>query len=152
MEDSKELKRTGLSHLVLSFGYSMSGARYLAREPAARHEALMLLMATVLFLLVQAETTDYVMLAALFILVVCVEAINTAGELIVDRVSPEISDFAKKAKDLLSFAVFCSLLLFVGFALSVVLEPAINDLESSKDMPRSFPAETHKDLSNPDHK
>lgn len=37
------------------------------------------------------------------------EALNTAIEYVVDHVSPEMSDFAKHAKDIGSFAVFCML-------------------------------------------
>jgi diacylglycerol kinase (ATP) len=38
-----------------------------------------------------------------------VEALNTAIEELVDRVSPEVSRTGKHAKDLGSFAVFCTL-------------------------------------------
>jgi diacylglycerol kinase (ATP) len=37
------------------------------------------------------------------------EALNTAIEELVDRVSPELSQTGKHAKDLGSFAVFCML-------------------------------------------
>ena len=46
-------------------------------------------------------------MAILFLLMMAFEAINTAIEEIVDRVSPEISQMGKHAKDLGSFAVFC---------------------------------------------
>lgn len=140
MQETEAFKKTGFNHIRASFGYSVSGARYLLREQAMRHEVLMLAVASVLFALVQAPVSDYLTLTALFILVVCVEAINTAGETIVDKVSPEISEFAKKTKDLLSFAVFCTLLLFGGFTVSVILDKAapLRDM----DMLMPLPAET----------
>lgn len=62
--------------------------------------------------------------AVLFLLLIAMEAVNTAIEEIIDRISPEVSDTGKHAKDLGSLAVFClimanSLLLF--YALSVHL-------------------------------
>jgi len=120
MDKTRVFKRSGFSHLKASFAYSISGARYLLRETAARHEVLMVITATGSFVVVRASLIDYLIMIALFILVICVEAINTAGEAIVDQVSPEISEFAKRVKDLLSFAVFCTLLLFGGFTLSVL--------------------------------
>ncbi len=51
----------------------------------------------------------------LLLVLAATEALNTAVELIVDRVSPEFSAFAGQAKDLGSFAVFCLLLVNLGF-------------------------------------
>jgi len=42
-------------------------------------------------------------------MLIAVEAINTAIEVIIDKISPEISDTGKHAKDLGSFAVMCLL-------------------------------------------
>ena len=55
----------------------------------------------------------------LMLLLFAVEALNTAIKLIVDRVSPQFSIFAKRARDLGSFSVFCLLstnAIFAGFA------------------------------------
>lgn len=114
-----KFKKTGIAHVFAAFGYSLSGARYLLNEQAARHEVLMALCALSIFAYGGATLSDYAVMGALFLLVICVEAINTAGELMVDRISPEISDFAKQAKDILSFAVFCSLVIFLGFFVTV---------------------------------
>ncbi len=45
------------------------------------------------------------------------EAINTAIEEIVDRVSPEISEMGRNAKDLGSFACLCLILANAAYAL-----------------------------------
>jgi diacylglycerol kinase (ATP) len=50
------------------------------------------------------------------------EAVNTAIEEIIDRISPEVSDTGKHAKDLGSLAVFCLILansLLLLYALSI---------------------------------
>ncbi|WP_281287476.1 diacylglycerol kinase [Aliirhizobium smilacinae] len=127
----------------------MSGARYLLREQAARHEIWMVITASISFGVVRASFAEHLTLIALFILVVCVEAINTAGEAIVDHVSPEISEFAKRVKDLLSFAVFCTLLLFGGFTLSVLF--SAQDLQLGMDMSRVLPVETPPSPNNLGH-
>ena len=53
------------------------------------------------------------------------EALNTAIEEIVDRVSPEISEMGKHSKDLGSFAVFCLITANAGYAAYVVISRLI---------------------------
>ncbi len=110
----------GLAHVWAALGYSMAGARVLFREEAARLELVLLAVAFVLFLMTGANLLQYAILAGLFMGLICIEALNTAIELIVDRTSPEISDYGKQAKDIGSFAVFCGLVIFCGYALLVV--------------------------------
>ncbi|MQW68644.1 hypothetical protein GHK50_06065 [Sinorhizobium medicae] len=60
--------------------------------------------------------------AVLFLLLLAMEAVNTAIEEIIDRISPDVSDTGKHAKDLGSLAVFClisanSILLLYALAL-----------------------------------
>lgn len=117
---SKPFKTTGLQHVFAAFGYSLAGARVLWREQAARHEVAMYVASLALFLWAGAAPSAFAILTGLFLLVLCIEAVNTAGEEIVDQVSPEISGFAKRTKDLLSFAVFCCLVMFFGFVASVL--------------------------------
>lgn len=105
----KPPRKSGLSHLVAAARYSAGGARRLWREAAFRHEVLALGLAAGLFLAVGATLAEFVGLAVLSLLVVAVEALNTAIEELVDRASPEWSEFARNAKDLGSFAVMCLL-------------------------------------------
>jgi len=62
---------------------------------------------------------DFVILAVLFCLLMCVEALNTAIERIVDRTSPEISEFGRVTKDMGSTAVFFILCAAGVFLLAV---------------------------------
>ena len=117
----KGMEEKGLSHVLAAFGYSMAGARVLLREEAARLEIVLFVIAVVLFFFTGATAWEFAVLFGLLLFVLCIEALNTALELVVDRVSPEISEFGKQTKDIASFAVFCSLSIFCGFALWVVL-------------------------------
>lgn len=117
----KGMEEKGLAHILAAFGFSMAGLRVLLRENAAQLECIALVVASVLFWFVDATLIQFAILLALFVLTLCIEALNTAIELIVDRTSPEISDYGKQVKDLGSFAVFCGLVLFGGFAAFVVL-------------------------------
>ena len=115
------MEEKGVAHVLAAFGYSMAGARVLLREEAAKLECLFMAVIVIAFLLTGATFSEYLVLSAIFIGVLCVEALNTAVELIVDRTSPEISEYGKQAKDIGSFAVFCSLVIFGGYGLYVVI-------------------------------
>jgi len=113
----------GAGHVIQATGYSLAGFRVLMREEAARLEVVMLLVALVSFYIAGVAWLHYFILAAIFFVLLCVEAINTAIELIVDRTSPEISEYGKQTKDLGSFAVFCMLAVFSIYSLLVVFAP-----------------------------
>ncbi|PTM95202.1 diacylglycerol kinase [Mycoplana dimorpha] len=113
-------KQTGLRHLFAAASYSLGGARRLLGEAAFRHELIAFGLVMAVFVLVGATFFQYVAMAILFLLMMAFEAINTAIEEIVDRVSPEISEMGKHAKDLGSFAVFCLILANGGYAVYVI--------------------------------
>ena len=102
--------KTGLRRLINAFGYSLSGLRSAFRhEDAFRQEvAIAAVLIPVAFLLPVAATARAVLLASVF-LVLIVELLNTAVEAVVDRISPEDHDLAKRAKDIGSAAVMLSL-------------------------------------------
>ena len=108
--------RTGWRHVLAATGYSLAGARVLLVQPAARLECTMAAVALVLFLACGASLPQTLILLALFAACLCVEALNTGLEMVVDRTSPERSDYARDVKDLGSFAVFCTLAVFNGYA------------------------------------
>lgn len=104
-------------HPFAATGYSLAGARFLMQQRAAQLQVAMGAATALLFALAGVGPLNWAIMGALFLAGLATEALNTAVELIVDRVSPEISDFAKHAKDLGSFAVGCVLLVFAGHAL-----------------------------------
>ncbi|WP_411037082.1 diacylglycerol kinase [Shinella sp. BYT-45] len=118
-------KKKGFSHLLAAASYSAGGARRLLSESAFRHELIAFAVAMVLFAAVGASFFQYVAMAILFLLMVAFEALNTAIEEIVDRVSPEISEMGKHSKDLGSFAVFCLIVANAGYAGYVVVSKFI---------------------------
>ena len=114
-------KKTGFSHLYAAATYSAAGARRLLGESAFRHELIAFAVAMVIFTIVGASFFQYVAMAILFLLMIAFEALNTAIEEIVDRVSPEISEMGKHSKDLGSFAVFCLIIANAVYAGYVVI-------------------------------
>lgn len=70
--------KTGFSHLLAAWRYSLSGARALAKEPAVKHEVLALLVLLVLFYLCDARFSDYLVASILFFILMSIEALNTS--------------------------------------------------------------------------
>lgn len=104
-----EGKKRGFAHLIAAGGYSAAGFRRALQESAFRHEILFFFAATALFVWVGATLAEFLGLVIIFLIMLGFEALNTAIEELVDRVSPEVSRTGKHAKDLGSFAVFCTL-------------------------------------------
>ena len=113
-------KEKGLAHLFAATRYSIQGFKRLYEEAAFRHELLAFAIGLALFILVGADLFEYVIFTILMLLMFCVEALNTAIEELVDRISPEISTVGRNAKDLGSFAVFCLICVNAVFAAYVV--------------------------------
>lgn len=114
--------RAGLLHVLDAGAYSLAGSRRLMQETAARLELAGALIAAGCFIAISATWWQWAVLIGLFAFVLATEALNTAIEIIVDRVSPEWSEAAKHAKDLGSLAVGLMLLLTFGFVFGVVLQ------------------------------
>jgi diacylglycerol kinase (ATP) len=103
-------RRSGLAHALAAARYSFDGVRRLTGESAFRLELLAALGVFGLFAFASLPAHAFLIQFVLFCLLVAVEALNTAIEMIVDRISPEYSRFAKDTKDLGSFAVFALLI------------------------------------------
>lgn len=111
---------TGLRHLLAATSYSIAGARRLWQETAFRHELLGLPVFCGAFWAVAAPFWAYGVFFILWLLLIAVEALNTAVEALVDHVSPHWSEAARDAKDLGSLAVMallCANGVFVGYVL-----------------------------------
>lgn len=113
-----EGKKHGIDHLFAAGGYSMAGLRRALGESAFRHEVLFFVAALLLFAVTGASLAEFLGLVIVFLIMFGVEALNTAIEELVDRVSPEVSRTGKHAKDLGSFGVFCTIaaaVLYIGY-------------------------------------
>lgn len=107
--------RTGLARILHATGYSLAGLRAAyTGESAFRQEVWLLIIATPLaFWLGQGWVQTALLLGSLM-LVLIVELLNSGIEAAIDRVSFELHDLSKRAKDLASAAVLLSLLLSAG--------------------------------------
>ena len=107
--------KTGLNRILLAAGYSLAGLRAAyTGESAFRQEVWLLIVAMPLaFWLGQGWVQTALLLGSLM-LVLIVELLNSGIEAAIDRVSFELHDLSKRAKDLASAAVLLSLLLSAG--------------------------------------
>jgi diacylglycerol kinase (ATP) len=113
--------RTGLARVVRAAGYSMQGLQAAYRgESAFRQEFwLAAIMLPAAFWLGR-SWTEVALLGGSVVLVLIVELLNSGIEAAIDRVSFEIHDLSKRAKDLASAAVLLSLLLCAGIWLAAL--------------------------------
>jgi diacylglycerol kinase (ATP) len=119
-KDAKPPRKTGVAHFFAAAGYSIAGFRRLMRESAGRQEVGLILALVMAFVVLGASLVAILGLLALGLLLLAVEALNTAIEELVDHLSPGWSEWAKNAKDLGSLAVACvigGVLLYAGIIL-----------------------------------
>jgi diacylglycerol kinase (ATP) len=104
--------RTGIERIVRATGYSVAGVTAAYRgESAFRQEFwLAALMLPAAFWLGR-SWVEVALLAGSVVLVLIVELLNSAIEAAIDRISFELHDLSKRAKDIASAAVMLSLLL-----------------------------------------
>ncbi|MEN5279252.1 diacylglycerol kinase [Brucella sp. TWI432] len=119
MEQFIPSKKKGVGHLFAATTYSLGGARRLFKEEAARHEMVGFILVSILFFLAGVSIQKHIAFFVLFLILIALEAINTAIEEIVDVVSPTYSTAARNAKDLGSFAVFCMIVVNVIYVCHV---------------------------------
>jgi len=107
--------RTGIDRIVRATGYSMAGLVAAYRgESAFRQEFwLAAVMLPAAFWLGR-SWVEVALLGGSVLLVLIVELLNSGIETAIDRVSFEIHELSKRAKDLASAAVLLSLLLCGG--------------------------------------
>jgi diacylglycerol kinase (ATP) len=105
----KPPRKSGIAHFFAAAGYSLGGLQRLARESAFRQEVALIAGLLVMLVIFGASLPEVLGLLALGLLLVAVEALNTALEVLVDHLSPGWSQFAKEAKDLGSLAVACTI-------------------------------------------
>lgn len=101
----------------------MAGLAFLLRsELSARIEFGAYFLALLWFFVLDRPLSNYLILTGLACILFSLEALNTAIEVVVDRISPEYTDFGKTAKDLGSTSVFFMLFAGVGYIAAVTAE------------------------------
>jgi diacylglycerol kinase (ATP) len=114
--------RSGLDRMLRAAGYSIEGLKTAYRgESAFRQESLLALVMLPAAFVVGATWIEVAVLAGSVLLVLIVELLNSGIEAAIDRVSLELHDLSKRAKDLASAAVFLSLVLCAGIWLTALL-------------------------------
>ena len=107
--------RTRLPRIIRAVGHSVAGlAAALRSESAFRQECLGAAIMLPLAFWVGQSWVETSLLVATVMLVLIVELLNSGIEAAIDRVSLELHDLSKFAKDLASAAVFLSILLCAG--------------------------------------
>lgn len=113
--------RTGIERIVRATGYSIEGLATAYRgESAFRQETWLAVMLIPLSFWLGRNWVEVALLAGSVMLVLVVELLNSGIESAIDRVSFEMHDLSKRAKDLASAAVFLSLLLCAGIWLAAL--------------------------------
>lgn len=106
--------KTGLRRLFNAFGYSLDGFKAAYKhEDAFRQEVLLSVILTPLAFYLGNSAIEIALMITSVLLVLIVELLNSAIEAVVDRVSIERHELAKRAKDIGSAAVFIALLIMV---------------------------------------
>jgi len=104
--------RTGLDRVVRATGYSLAGLKTAYHgESAFRQEAWLAVVLLPASFWLGRSWVEVALLAGSVLLVLIVELLNSGIEAAIDRVSFELHDLSKRAKDLASAAVFLSLVL-----------------------------------------
>lgn len=113
--------RTGLDRVIRAAGYSVAGLQAAYRgESAFRQEFWLAVVLVPLAFWLGRSWIEVVLLVSAVLLVLIVELLNSGIEAAIDRVSFELHDLSKRAKDLASAAVFLSLLLCTGIWLTAL--------------------------------
>lgn len=101
----------GLARLVNAMRYTCAGfAAALRHEHAFRQELFVFVPAAILVLIAPIGALCKTALLFPLPLILAFELLNSAIEAVVDDISPDFRELAKRAKDLGSAAVFCAML------------------------------------------
>ncbi|MDR3031047.1 MAG: diacylglycerol kinase [Holosporales bacterium] len=95
-----------------AFSNSISGLKYLTKERAFSQELALFIVVLLVFIFVDIPNFMKFYVFSSYILILITEALNSAIETVVDRISLERSELSQKAKDIASFAVFIALVHF----------------------------------------
>ena len=112
---SRILTFFGARHLLSASRHTIEGFKACFKsEIAFRQEVIVGVLNLTAVALLPMQMATRLAMIALWVLLICVELLNSSIEAIVDLASPEWHELAKRAKDCGSAAVFCMIFLFVG--------------------------------------
>ena len=116
-------KNRGFKRLVYATVYSWQGLRAaIKHESAFRQEFALFIVMTIVSFCLDVTAIERLMMISSLILVMIVEALNSAIECVVDRVSTDVHKLSGRAKDYGSLAVLLSLIIAVSTWLLILLD------------------------------
>lgn len=113
--------RTGIDRIFRAAGHSLAGLRAAYRgESAFRQEVWLASVMTPLAFWLGQTWIEVALLLGSVLLVMVIELLNSGIEAAIDRISFELHDLSKRAKDMGSAAVLLALLLCGGIWLAAL--------------------------------
>ncbi|GGP44336.1 diacylglycerol kinase [Shewanella saliphila] len=108
------VKRQGIMRLLYTCKHTFNGLKWMCRNEAAFQQELMLFVPlTVLACVVNISAAQSAILVLALLFVLFAELVNTAIEVVVDRIGLEFNTLSGLAKDIASAFVFISMLMAV---------------------------------------
>jgi diacylglycerol kinase (ATP) len=114
VEIKQAKKKTGIRRIIAATKYSIDGLKLAAKtESAFKQELVASVFLLPLAIWLGENAIEQSLLIASVVMIMIVELLNTAVEAVVDRVSSDIHELSRQAKDLGSAAVFLSISLAI---------------------------------------
>ncbi|MEM5532847.1 diacylglycerol kinase [Pseudoalteromonas arctica] len=112
MSNKIVIKRQGLIRLIFTLSHSFNGLKWMSRFEAAFQQELALFSLLGVFVWLQEITLrDKLLLIASLLFILFAELVNTAVEVVVDRIGSEYHELSGLAKDIASASVFIAMLI-----------------------------------------
>ena len=114
MNNNTVIKRQGLMRVIFTLKHTFNGLKWMSRFEAAFQQELLLFSLLAVFALIQDITlSNKLILLASLLFVLFAELVNTAIEVVVDRIGSEYHELSGLAKDIASASVFIAMLITV---------------------------------------
>lgn len=114
MNNKTVIKRQGLIRVIFTLKHTFNGLKWMSRFEAAFQQELLLFSLLAVFALIQDITlSNKLILLASLLFVLFAELVNTAIEVVVDRIGSEYHELSGLAKDIASASVFIAMLITV---------------------------------------
>ena len=112
MSNKTVIKRQGLMRLIFTLSHSFNGLKWMSRFEAAFQQELALFSLLGVFVWLQEiALREKLLLIASLLFVLFAELVNTAVEVVVDRIGSEYHELSGLAKDIASASVFIAMLI-----------------------------------------
>ncbi|ADT67207.1 MAG: diacylglycerol kinase (ATP) [Pseudoalteromonas tetraodonis] len=114
MNNKTVIKRQGLMRLIFTLSHTFNGLKWMSRFEAAFQQELVLFSLLGVFACLQEITlSSKLILIASLLFVLFAELVNTAVEVVVDRIGSEYHELSGLAKDIASASVFIAMLIAI---------------------------------------